>query len=253
MRLAVLGCYGGSAPGKHPTSLLVDGRLALDAGALTAALPLADQARVDEVYVTHPHLDHVANLPFLLDNVFPLRDAPVRVLGSAATVDALRAHVFNDVVWPDFTRLHNGRTHLLEWAVLDPGGRAESGDLVLRPFDMEHTVACQGYLVQGPRSAVAVCGDTRTLAGLPGALDGARGLAAVLLEVSFPDRAADVADASAHLTPRSFAEQIAALPGTYPVFVWHMKPDMIDELAAEIGALGLSRVALLEQGREYEF
>jgi cAMP phosphodiesterase len=253
LRLRVLGCYGGSAPGLHPSSLLLDEHLALDAGALTVALPLEAQAAVDRVVVTHAHLDHVANLPFLIDNVFPLRETPVVVMGSAETVTTLREHLFNDRLWPDFTRLSNGRTHLLEFEEVEPGRSVTCGDLELTPFSMDHTVPCQGYLVQGAGASVAVCGDTCSTDGVAQALAGARDLAAILLEISFPERAADVAAASRHLTPRGFAEEAARLPAGVPVYVWHLKPDMRAELEVEIAALGLPHVQLLEQGAEYTF
>jgi hypothetical protein len=38
MKLRVLGCHGGELPGCRSTCFLVDGSLALDAGALTASL-----------------------------------------------------------------------------------------------------------------------------------------------------------------------------------------------------------------------
>lgn len=253
MRLAVLGCYGGSAPGRRPSSLLVDGRLALDAGALTTTLSLAEQARVDEVYVTHAHLDHVATLPFLIDNVFALRETPVRVLGSRATIDALRTHLFNDAIWPDFSRLSNGRSAPLAFVELDDDREVVSGDLALRPFAMDHTVDCRGYLLQGPESALAVCSDTVGLAGLPAAVARARGLAAILLEVSFPEASAEVAAVSKHLTPRAFAALVRQLPRGVPVFVWHMKPDAVEQLSDEIASLDLPDVALLEQDRVYVF
>jgi len=237
----------------RPSCLLLDDRLALDAGALTTTLPLEAQARVDHVVLTHAHLDHVATLPFLIDNVFPLRDTPVTVLGSQQTIDTLQAHLFNDSLWPDFTAIRNDRTVLLQYEVLEPGRPRSLGDLTLTPFAMDHSVPCHGYLVQGPDSALAVCGDTCSTEGVAQALAAARGLAAVVLEVSFPERAADVARASRHLTPSGFAREVARLPAGVPVFVTHLKPDMVDELRAEVLALGLEQVQFLEQDREYVF
>lgn len=253
MRVRVLGCYGGSTPGRRPTCLLVDGRLALDAGALTEALTVEEQLAVDEVYVTHAHLDHVAQLPFLLDNVFARRQRPVRVLGSAAALATLREHVFNDRLWPDFARLSNGATVLLEYVELASDREHVSDDLTLVPFAMEHTVPCHGYLLQARTSSLLVCGDTWSLEALPRMLDRARGPRGVLLEVSFPERAAQVADASKHLTPGRFAELLAGLRDDIPFYVWHLKPDLADELRDEIAALGLAHVELLEQDREYAF
>lgn len=253
MRLAVLGCYGGSAPGRRPTSLLIDDRLAIDAGALASALPVDAQARVDQVFLTHAHLDHLATLPFLLDNVFLRRRRPVEVLGAPATLDVLRQHVFNDLLWPDFAALSNGRTTLLAYRAISPGESLTSGDLDLSPFAMAHTVHCQGYLVQGPSSAVIICSDTDAAAGLPGAVARARGLSAVLIEASFPEREAGLARESGHLTPRGLLRVAEAVPAGVPVFAWHLKPEHETELRVELGALGRPRLEVLEQDHVYDF
>jgi glyoxylase-like metal-dependent hydrolase (beta-lactamase superfamily II) len=65
MKLEVLGCHGGELPGCRSTCFLVDGVLALDAGALTASLDLAALVRVDHIVLTHSHFDHVKDLPLL--------------------------------------------------------------------------------------------------------------------------------------------------------------------------------------------
>ena len=66
----MLGAYGGSSPWHRQTSFLLDGTVSLDAGALTQSLTLEEQARVRSIILTHSHLDHVASLPFLVENVF---------------------------------------------------------------------------------------------------------------------------------------------------------------------------------------
>ena len=70
MRLRVLGCAGGSAPGHLLSSYLIDEVLAIDAGALTTALSVPGQRRVRAVAFTHGHLDHVWSLPLFLANRF---------------------------------------------------------------------------------------------------------------------------------------------------------------------------------------
>ena len=70
MEVRVLGCYGGEMPGHRTTCILVNSHLLIDAGAVAAALPLKDQAKVEAVLLSHSHLDHVRDLPLLADNIF---------------------------------------------------------------------------------------------------------------------------------------------------------------------------------------
>src|SRR5947209_14662995 len=79
------------------TTYLIDDSIAIDAGAIGIALPVADQARITDIIVTHPHLDHVATLPTLLDNVFGQLHRPIQIHGTEQTIEALKQHIFNNV------------------------------------------------------------------------------------------------------------------------------------------------------------
>jgi len=50
------------------TTFVIDGETALDAGALTDALPISAQRRLRRVVLTHAHLDHVADAHRALEN-----------------------------------------------------------------------------------------------------------------------------------------------------------------------------------------
>ena len=79
MKLKVLGCSGGELPGHRTTCFLVDGALAIDAGALTASLPLEELLGIDDILLTHSHFDHVKDIPLLADLLVGRRRRPVRV------------------------------------------------------------------------------------------------------------------------------------------------------------------------------
>ena len=106
MRLRVLGCSGGIG-GRHlrTTSFLVDNDILIDAGTGVGDLSLEALARIDHIFVSHSHLDHVASIPFLVDTVCWMRRSPIVVYGIKETVDILRAHLFNWKIWPDFTQI----------------------------------------------------------------------------------------------------------------------------------------------------
>jgi cAMP phosphodiesterase len=102
MKVRVLGCSGAIAQGCRTTSFLIEGRVLIDAGTGVGDLTLEEMRQIDHVLLTHSHLDHVAALPLMLDAVSSLRGAPVQVHALPATIAALRQHVFNNVIWPDF-------------------------------------------------------------------------------------------------------------------------------------------------------
>ena len=94
MKVRVLGCSGAIAQGCRTTSFLIEGRVLIDAGTGVGDLTLEEMRQID----------HVAALPLMLDAVSSLRSTPVQVHALPATIAALRAHIFNNVIWPDFSR-----------------------------------------------------------------------------------------------------------------------------------------------------
>ena len=59
------------------TSLLVDDDVLIDAGTGVGDLSLDALLKIDHIFVTHTHLDHITSIPLLLDTVMGLRAQPV--------------------------------------------------------------------------------------------------------------------------------------------------------------------------------
>ncbi|CAN5372168.1 hypothetical protein BH10PSE17_BH10PSE17_18250 [soil metagenome] len=72
--MQVLGCSGGIG-GRHlrTTSLLVDDDVLIDAGTGAMDLALHQLARIDHIFLTHAHMDHIAAIPFMVDAVNGMR------------------------------------------------------------------------------------------------------------------------------------------------------------------------------------
>ena len=106
MQIRVLGCSGGIAAGCRTTAFLVDDDLLVDAGTGLGDLSLDELAQIDHILLSHSHLDHVLGVPLLADSVIRRRAGrpPIQVHGLSATLAALRDHVLNGVICPDFTR-----------------------------------------------------------------------------------------------------------------------------------------------------
>ena len=105
MKVRVLGCSGAIAKDCRTTSFLIDGEVLIDAGTGVGDLTLDEMRRVDHVLLTHSHLDHVAALPLMVDAIASQRTVPLQIHALAGTIDALKAHIFNNVIWPDFSRI----------------------------------------------------------------------------------------------------------------------------------------------------
>ena len=225
MRIQVLGAAGGELREHGSTCFLVDGRLALDAGALTSRLDLADLDRIDNVLLTHAHLDHVKDVPLLADLMVGRRRRPVTVHASPVATSTLRRSLFNGRLWPDFTRIPSATR---------PVVRLETG-----------------FVISRGSSAFAISGDTGPTVAFWREVNRAPRLSAILVETSFPNRMQRLADRSGHLTPRTLVGELSKLERRgVPVYLYHLKPAFEAELRAEIADLGLPGVTVLKSGDE---
>ena len=260
MLIRVLGCSGSIAAGSRTTAFLLDDDVLIDAGTGVGDLALADMARIDHVFLTHSHLDHVVSVGLLADSVTRLRRAagrpPILVHALPETVAALRAHVFNGVIWPDFTRLPSHDAPMLRFAEIHVGELITLGARRLEVLPACHTVPAVGYAVtrtDPPEGADAgawvFTGDTgpnpalwQRLAQMP--------VATLVIETAFGNDEQAVAEISQHLCPRTLAHELAQLQAPTQVFITHIKPGEVDAVMTEIAAQGdHHRIAALVTGQ----
>jgi cAMP phosphodiesterase len=253
MRLHALGCYGGEAPGCHQTSHLVDGRLLLDAGSVTAALSLDSQSAIDHVLISHAHLDHVAALAFIADNLLAMRTRPIEVWSIPTVIRQLRTHLFNNVLWPDFTKIPSPSYPILSFHEIREGQQQRIGRYEVMAITVHHTVEAVGYLVSDGESSILFGGDTGPTAELWKVANAAVGLRAVIVEASYPNRLQDLADVSGHLTPQTLRTELMKLKVDVPIYAQHIKPQFISDVVGELAELSDPPVTRLEQGKEYTF
>ena len=153
MILNVLGCSGSIAAGSHTTSFLLDDDVLIDAGTGVGTLALDALARIDHILVSHSHLDHVLSIGLLADCVMRVRDLPSRgpitVHALPETLAALRTHIFNGVIWPDFTRLPSAEHPILELRPFAIGDVLTVAGKRIEVLTAAHTVPAVGFAVEG--------------------------------------------------------------------------------------------------------
>ena len=254
MKLRVLGCHGGELPRHRTTCFLVDEVLALDAGALTGCLSLEELMRVDDVIVSHSHLDHVKDLPLLVDLLVGRRDKPVVVHASQACARTLHESLFNNELWPDFTRIPTRARPILKIVPFKLGEPFKVGRYKVLPVPVSHPVESCGFVVSDGKAAVGMSGDTGPTDGLWQAFNTARRLKAVLLETSFPNVLQGLADISGHLTPNTVKAELYKLKprGACEVLLYHLKPAFVGQLKKELKELKVDgRVLELEDAFDF--
>jgi ribonuclease BN (tRNA processing enzyme) len=235
------------------TSYLLNETVALDAGSLGLHRTPHEQARVRHVLVTHTHLDHLASLPMLLDNVYQGDGDCVTVYGSDAVLDCLRRDVFNDRLWPDFIRLSAERPPFLRLERLEPGRPVDLDGLRITPVPVDHVVPTLGFIVEDGSAAVVFPSDTGPTEEIWRRANAAANLRAVFLEATFPQAMAELAGVARHLTPALFAAEVRKVRRPARFIAVHISPRFYAQVVDELRALGLPDLEIGEPGKAYDF
>ncbi|MBL8795899.1 MAG: 3',5'-cyclic-nucleotide phosphodiesterase [Planctomycetia bacterium] len=235
------------------TSFLINDTVAIDAGSLGYWHRWQDQARVQHIFLSHSHMDHVASLPLLLENVYERGPGSVTVHGSDFVLDCLSRDMFNDRIWPNFIALSRPEDPFIQLSRLEAGKTVEVEGLRLTPVAVDHTIPTLGFVVEDATTAVVIVGDTGPTEEIWRVANALPNLRAVFLETSFPDALSGLATISRHLTPATFAQELRKLQRPVPVYVVHIKARYHEAVVREITALQLPDVHIAEGGRPYTF
>ncbi|MBE7419875.1 MAG: 3',5'-cyclic-nucleotide phosphodiesterase [Ideonella sp.] len=255
MQIRVLGCSGSIGGECRTTAFLLDRDVLIDAGTGVGDLTLEELGAVDHILISHSHLDHILSIGLLADSVMRLRRGrePIQVHALPATIDALRTHIFNGVIWPDFTRLPSAEAPILRLLPFEVGQTIDLGNRRIEVLPAEHTVPAVGFAVLGApvakRGAFIYTGDTGPNPALWTRLHGMR-IGALVIETAFRDEERQLARVSRHLCPAALGQELARLEHPTNVFITHIKPGEMDAVMTEIAALNSPhRIRALVQGQ----
>lgn len=250
MDLRVIGCHGGETPKHRTSAFIVDDHVAIDAGSLTSGMELDAQCALQAVLVSHAHLDHVRDLATIADNRLQ-NGAPSLVIATTRpTIAVLKKHFFNDLLWPDFSKL-GGRCPAIRYLELKLEEPTMVAGYEVNAIPVSHTIATCGFTIRGDDGVLAYSGDTGPTERLWEVLAETRQLKALLMEVSFPNAEARLAKVSGHHTPETLAKDMAKLarrPGhqrvkELPTLLYHIKPSFqatVERECARLKGLNLT-------------
>ena len=238
MRVRVLGCSGAIAQGCRTTSFLLDDDVLIDAGTGVGDLSLEEMAAVNHVLLTHSHLDHIAALPLMLDSVSSLRRSPVQVHALQATIEALQAHVFNNIIWPDFSTIPSQASPFLQYQPFKTGDLMTIDGTEIEALPARHTVPAVGFAVRGHTGWWVFSGDTERNQPFWDRVN-AMPVSYLVIETAFSNRERELARRSLHLSPDTQAQELAHIhpSNSYPIYITHTKPSETELIMEEIRQL----------------
>ncbi|HWU83773.1 MAG TPA: 3',5'-cyclic-nucleotide phosphodiesterase [Rhodocyclaceae bacterium] len=254
MKVRILGCSGGiGGRNLRTTSMLVDHDVLIDAGTGVGDLSIAELAQIDHVFLTHTHLDHIACLPLLIDTVGDMRQKPLVVHATDATLEILRNHIFNWAVWPDFSEIPSEEEPFLRYESLRVGEAVELDGRRFTALPANHTVPAVGYQLDSGNASLVFSGDTGPCPELWRAVNKVRNLKYLIIETAFSNRERQLARVSLHLCPEMLAEELANLQREAEIFITHLKPGQSELTMQEVlDAVGELSPRMLQNNEVFE-
>ena len=236
----------------YASCYLINGTVAIDAGPLGLWGSPQQQSAVRHIFLSHTHIDHIATLPIFLENAWDPATEAVILHGSSATLQALRSHILNDIVWPDFVRIGMPERPFLRLQEVRSEEVVELEGLRVLPVEVIHIVPTLGFIVTDGRSTVifgADSGPSQRIWELARQTPEPR---SVFLEAAFPNSMSGLAERTGHMTPQMFGAEVLKMPPMQNVIAVHMKARFRETILQELNTLGISGLAIVEGGKTYE-
>ena len=249
MRIKVLGCSGAVSPGYNTTSILIGEAVLIDAGSAASAMSAEELCALRHIFLTHTHIDHLKELPFILEPVFSDSGGGVTVWGSPVTIAVLKDHVFNGAIWPDIQKIVEDESRL-RFACIE--GPVTIDDLTITALPVDHIPGSVAYDISQNGRHVLMSGDTAydpSLFQHAAALS--ESLQAFFIEASFPDRMLKLAEISKHLTPSLIRRGLNEhkLGSQCRLIVYHIKPNHLEDILRELP----QGAAVIQGGEVFDF
>jgi ribonuclease BN (tRNA processing enzyme) len=212
----------------------IDEDILIDAGTGVGDLPLEALAKIDHVFLTHSHLDHIACLPLLVDTVCWMRAKPLVVHSTRETIRILKEHLFNWKIWPDFSQIPDGDKPFMKYEEIEVGRTVSLGGRHITPVPANHVVPAVGYLLDSGDASLLFSGDTAANDALWEIANRTENLKYLIVETAFPDKEAEIAQASKHLSPSMLVEELGKLKRDPEIYITHLKPGEVALTMQEI-------------------
>ncbi|SDO80647.1 Ribonuclease BN, tRNA processing enzyme [Rhodoferax sp. OV413] len=235
MKVRVLGCSGAIAKDCRTTSFLIDSDILIDAGTGVGDLTLDEMCAVNHVFLTHSHLDHVAALPLMVDAVASQRTEALKIYALAGTIAALKAHIFNNVIWPDFSVIPSTAAPFISFHEIAMGQTICVVGKNIEALPAVHTVPAVGYSVSAGGPCWVFTGDTERNPAFWRRLE-QLDVAMLVIETAFSNREKELARRSLHLSPATLASELDLIDEQhkFPIFITHTKPFETELIMGEI-------------------
>lgn len=236
MELKILGCSGGKSIGHNPTSFLLDNFILIDAGTVINKVdPNQLIENIDHLILTHSHVDHISDLPFLAQLAFEDKNTSFTVHASGECTESVFDNIFNFRIWPDLFEISDTKNGNLKWKKYENLQTFTIMDYYIKPVFVNHTVPTYGLIIDDGKSSFGFTADTYLTDSFWEECNSKENISAIIVDVSFPSHMTDTAESTKHLTPDLLLGELEKLESKdIDIYVTHIKPQLEEEVKNEL-------------------
>ncbi|MEN8304151.1 MAG: HD domain-containing phosphohydrolase [Campylobacterota bacterium] len=236
-QVKVLGAYGTKSKGFGTSSFYLNSKNVVDAGNLLDSLQ-ESSIEIENIWLTHSHLDHISDIAYILDNYFSLRSKTLNIIALPETIKVLKENFLNDSIWPDFSviAMSNSKEMALKYTEIELSKEYKIGENEsIKAFETDHTVASCGYIYKKDEQALLITADTYSLDSMINEVENDKSITTIVVECSFPSSMKELAIESKHLTPELLFSKLEKLKrDDIKLYINHIKPIFLKEIMKEI-------------------
>jgi len=219
-----LGSNGGFDHHDGTTCLQIREDICIDAGTGLSYLSAQACADIQTFFITHSHLDHIASLPFLVNQRLMEQGQPIHVYASLETIKAMQAHIFNDLIWPDFSKLPNKTSPILSWHPVSAYQSIQTGSLEMTAIPVAHSVPSFGFHIHDRATGIcwAFTGDSHSNDTFWNALNDLHPVTDVVCDCQYTNAETELSVIAGHYTPDTLAIDVEKLSFKPRIWISHV-------------------------------
>lgn len=235
--IKILGAYGTKSKGYGTSAFYLNKKNVIDAGNLLEPLNI-ESIDIENIWMTHSHLDHIIDIAYILDNYFNLRKKSLNIIGLPQTIQAIKENFLNNTIWPDFSviPLSLSDEMAVTYTEIEVGKEYSIGQSeILKAFYTDHTVASCGYVYTKENQSVLITADTYSLDNVINEINSNHKISSIVIECSFPSEFENLAITSKHLTPKILFKMLENVKREdVQLYINHIKPSFFKRITDEI-------------------
>ncbi|NOQ32387.1 MAG: hypothetical protein GQ570_14855 [Helicobacteraceae bacterium] len=239
LMMMIIGAHGTKSKDSSLSTFLIDNETTIDAGNLIDGLG-EEFLNVNSVFITHSHLDHIVDLPLIIDTMYDKLKHSINVYATAPIIKALKDHMFNNIIWPDFSMipLIGTSDKVIVYHEIEYDKEYKTFESTLTPFKNNHMNGSCGFIIN---NKVMLTSDTYKCDRIWEILNENKKIDTLIIEISFSSDLNGLAEASKHLTPSLLKEELTKLKrDDVHIYINHIKESSYHKIVKEIKELNLN-------------